>query len=184
MSENLNIWKRLEQEVIDLLGGAWPSYELPESNFTDFVLNIYYDLNNQRPRKGNCYCGVKDKHYSPNRGLINCISELVKDNRLDWARDMLAKLEIAIATVTINDDKNKIKDPKTLQEIEAAIIYGLRQKLKDDYKITKDLPSNVETVFYGGISRSPKGKTFEIAHEGDKDKMPKKIRDITSYPQK
>lgn len=182
LGESKNIWKRLEQEIIDLLGGAWNAYQLPQSNFTNFVLNTYYDEKKGCPIKYNCYSGVGDKHYSPNRGKTSCISALLDNRRIEWAKNMLDVMEIAIATITtMTDDgvEKTINEATSLKEIEAAIIFYLRQNFKKSVNIEK-IPNNIETALFGAISAYPKNKLI-IEHKGDTNALPKAITEIISY---
>ena len=168
VGQSEHIWKRLEQEIIDLLGGAWNSYELPGNGFTDF-LKITYCKGTSEINNDNCYCGVKDRHYSPNRGQISCIAALLDGKRIKWAMDMLNVLEIAIAPLS---------DVKILEEIETALISNLRRNAKID-----QYPSFIQTAFFGGISKKPDPeKELKIVHAGDIGKMPGEIIKVSSYP--
>jgi len=182
VGESKNIWKRLEQEIIDLLGGAWLAYRLPKSNFTNFVFNTFYDKKNKKPINENGYCGIKENHYSPNRGQIGCIGALLNKNRIEWAMTMLNVLEIAIAKITTEVDGKEmlIDDNASLKEIEAAIIIGLRKGFKEGEKITDGIPNNIENTLFGGISSYPKND-LNIEHRGDVGSLPDEITKILTY---
>ena len=65
VGESTNVWgKRLEQEIIDLLGGAWPTYDLSKvsSTFKEFLINNVY---NENTFDG--FWGVRRDYYMPAR---------------------------------------------------------------------------------------------------------------------
>lgn len=156
-----DIWKRLETEITGFLGGAWHCYEMPEENFTEFVLKTCYDVNNHEELPGSCYNGVQSKHYSPNKQQLGCISALLDEKRMDWAKKMLQIMEIAVA----------IPRPETmlvkLEEIESAIILGLRKQFRNKLMNDHPIPNHIENLLFGGISRSPVSfDALSLSHAG------------------
>lgn len=144
-----DIWKRLENEITGLLGGAWHCYELPGENSTEFVWKSCYDVKNKKVLSENCYNGIQGKHYSPNKQQLGCISALLDEKRIDWAKKMLQIMEIAIAI------PSPTAMPVKLEEIESAIILGLRKKFRNKIglSMTYAIPSYIENLWFGGISR-------------------------------
>jgi hypothetical protein len=174
-----DIWKRLETEITGFLGGAWHCYEMPEENFTEFVLKTCYDVNNHEELPGSCYNGVQSKHYSPNKQQLGCISALLDEKRMDWAKKMLQIMEIAVAIprpetmlVKLEEIESAIPRSETmlvkLEEIESAIILGLRKQFrnKPGLNIMKNpIPNHIENLWFGGISRRPVSVN-KLSHAG------------------
>jgi hypothetical protein len=84
----------------------------------------------------------------------------------------LYRIQIAIAVI----------ENQNLMHIETALISGLRKQLKRKAGITEHIPNNIETVFFGNVSKYPQGN-LTIAHAGDQKEMPEEITKITAYPQ-
>lgn len=122
---------------------------MPAENFTEFVLKTCYDVNNHEELPGICYNGVQSKHYSPNKQQLGCISALLDEKRMDWVKKMLQIMEIAIAI------PRPTAMPVKLEEIESAIILGLRKKFRNKIglSMTYAIPSYIENLWFGGISR-------------------------------
>ncbi len=170
VGESTTIWKRLEQEIIDLLGGAWSSFDLSKLNYDyrGFLRRVFLKDDGTVAERQYGISKEKD-YYIPNRGQIDCMSALVDKDRIKWAQDMLDKMEFAIAIV--NDDfGDKKRFKEKLRDIEATIIMGLIKQA--DY--LSDTSKSIKSAFFGNASQNPKG-IITIKHEGDRDKMPEEI---------
>jgi len=163
-----DIWKRLEDEVSGLLGGAWMQYKLePNSDLYEIKMKI----TSGGLQTGNFYCGVGKEYYSPNRGKKDSISAIMNKDRIAWASYMLECMDIAVA---------KIEDKKCRLNVEAALIHGLRKYLRENKNVK--VKGRIEDVFFGHANKPT--KEFNICHAGDAgdvEKLPEELKKITKW---
>ncbi len=158
-----DIWKRLEDEVSALLGGAWMQYKL-EPNSDLYEIKKKISLGGLKT--GNFYCGVRNEHYSPNRGKQDSISAMMDEKRIGWAWNMLDKMDVAVA---------KIEDKERRLNVEAALIHGLRKHLREKLNVT--VKGLIENVFFGRVTKEPT-EVFDICHAGDFKQLPAELIEI------
>lgn len=178
IGQSKDIWKRLEDEVSMLIGGAWVAYKLePGSNLYKVKKKIFLkesqtDNSYCEVREENRYCGVRNAHYSPNHGKKGSISAMMNENRIRWALNMLKDMYIAVAKIADDDQKNQEK--KRLY-VEAVLIRGLRKYLRENENVK--VKGRIEDVFFGHASKPT--KVFDIDHAGDFEQLPNELKKIT-----
>ena len=117
---------------------------------------------------GNFYCGVRNEHYSPNRGKQDSISAMMDEARITWALYMLNNMEIAVAYI---DDKVK------RHNVESVLIHGLRKYLRENINVK--VKGRIEDVFFGHANKPT--KVFNIVHYGDVEMLPDELKNITKW---